>query len=180
MGAYVCVNKCVCVPVPECLLSLSCSLHGTLFMSGFTYWSNSELEWLSWLERTGQESCTKTKDWSPLSWPLCFNVLWFCTRCVPSACTGFNSQHFIPQMPSLSQFVSSSSKVHSSTCMHTQKKKVAFQGLSCSCSTILFTNTIMGSWLSWHYLSRLPIFLIMLHPMERFWLRKKKPLGSVS
>ena len=49
----VCVCVCVCLPVAGCLLSLSCSSRGALSASGFTYWSNSEAEWLSWLERTG-------------------------------------------------------------------------------------------------------------------------------
>jgi len=75
-----------CVSVPLCLLSLSCSLLGTLFMSGFVHRSNSEPEWLSCLEGTwGRKAAHKKRDWSLLLELLCFNVSVFGVFFAPGA-----------------------------------------------------------------------------------------------
>lgn len=59
------MNECVCEReterVPGCLHSLSCSLRGALSMSGSTYWSNSEPEWLSWLQGQSRKAAHKKK-----------------------------------------------------------------------------------------------------------------------
>lgn len=47
--------------VPGCLHSLSCSLRGALSMSGSTYWSNSEPEWLSWLQGQSRKAAHKKR-----------------------------------------------------------------------------------------------------------------------
>lgn len=95
------MSVCVRERVPGCLHSLSCSLCGALSMSGSTYWSNSEPEWLSWLQGQSRKAAHKKKDRSPLLLLLCFNVLFFCCRCKPWPCGGFGIRHFICHMPFL-------------------------------------------------------------------------------
>lgn len=108
------MDECVCVReterVPGCLHSLSCSLRGALSMSGSTYWSNSEPEWLSWLQGQSRKAAHKKKTGHRF---YCFCALmsfFFCCRCKPWPCGGFGIQHFICHMPFLPHIVLSSSK----------------------------------------------------------------------
>ena len=99
----------------------------------------------------------------------CFYFLYFCcTRCVPWAWAGFNTQHSIPEIHRrfcLIFLQSAFRPMHVHTGGAEEKKKVPFSGASCPRSTILFANNIMGSWLPWHYLSHVrPSFLLCFTP----------------
>lgn len=121
MFAWVRARACRCLGVcwafyVHCMVPCPCQASHTdqtLSLNGSAGWRGQ-----------GREAKKKKKnDWSPLSWQLCLNVPWFYTRCVPWACTGFNTQRFIPQILSLPQSVSSFSKVHPSSSMHTRENK---------------------------------------------------------
>lgn len=159
------MNECVCEReterVPGCLHSLSCSLRGALSMSGSTYWSNSEPEWLSWLQGQSRKAAHKKKTGHRF---YCFCALmsfFFCCRCKPWPCGGFGIQHFICHMPFLPHIVLSSSKCAGArgwkreVKKKKQKEEVMFEGPSRPWRVvILFANTVIA------FVSCSPIFPI--------------------
>lgn len=159
------MNECVCEReterVPGCLHSLSCSLRGALSMSGSTYWSNSEPEWLSWLQGQSRKAAHKKKTGHRF---YCFCALmsfFFCCRCKPWPFGGFGIQHFICHMPFLPHIVLSSSKCAGArgwkreVKKKKQKEEVMFEGPSRPWRVvILFANTVIA------FVSCSPIFPI--------------------